>query len=129
MEDGVRAGAAEGETSAWRKHDSERGSRTPLLEPGQSKEDQVEAATPSAASLASELERECRWAYAESSPAKQGEQARLQFIEVLGTGELHKHLRLQHSQTLHAALRLSQEWEEVMVKEASTRNQPAVRRA
>ncbi|RXM98462.1 hypothetical protein EOD39_13097 [Acipenser ruthenus] len=64
----------------------------------------------SLARLASELERETWQAYAYSTPAEQEEQARLQFVETLGPGELRKHLRLQQAAFL---------WEEVTADEGA----------
>ncbi|MGH0164112.1 UNVERIFIED_CONTAM: hypothetical protein FKN15_046485 [Acipenser sinensis] len=81
----------------------------------------------SLAKLASNLEREARHAYADSSAREQEEQARFQFVEAVGPGELRKHLRLSKPRSLQEAFQLAQEWEDISKEEDEHRSRPAIR--
>ncbi|MGH0120980.1 UNVERIFIED_CONTAM: hypothetical protein FKN15_070172 [Acipenser sinensis] len=81
----------------------------------------------SLAKLASNLEREARRAYADSPAREQEEQARFQFVEAVGPGELRKHLRLSKPRSLQEAFQLAQEWEHISKEEDEHRSRPAVR--
>ncbi|MGH0114566.1 UNVERIFIED_CONTAM: hypothetical protein FKN15_020819 [Acipenser sinensis] len=81
----------------------------------------------SLAKLGSNLEWDARCAYADSPAREQEEQARFQFVEAVGPGELRKHLRLAKPRFLQDVLQLAHEWEDISKEEDEHRSQPAVR--